>query len=146
MVGGVDKYYQIVKCFRDEDLRSDRQPEFTQIDIEMSFVNEEMIYNQMENLVRYLFKEVKDIPLPNKFPTMTYQEAMNLYGSDKPDLRFDMKITDFKSLVLESEFQAFKEVEMVKGLIVKKITVKELFLIIFGNIIIFIPDLEALFK
>ena len=119
MISGYDRYFQIVKCFRDEDLRSDRQPEFTQIDIEMSFVNEEMIYNQMENLVRYLFKELKDISLPNKFPTMTYQEAMNLYGSDKPDLRFDMKIIDFKSFVLESEFQAFKEVETVKGLIVK---------------------------
>ncbi len=119
MISGYDRYFQIVKCFRDEDLRSDRQPEFTQIDIEMSFVNEEMIYNQVENLIRYLFKKVKDISLPNKFPTMTYQEAMNLYGSDKPDLRFDMKIIDFKSYVLESEFQAFKEVEMVKGLIVK---------------------------
>ena len=118
MISGYDRYFQIVKCFRDEDLRADRQPEFTQIDIEMSFVDEEMIYNQMESLVCSVFKEVVGIDLPKSFPRLNWNDAMDKYGSDKPDLRFDMCLIDVKPLTDRSDFNAFKSVESVKGLVV----------------------------
>ncbi len=112
MVGGMDKYYQIVKCFRDEDLRADRQPEFTQIDCEMSFVEQEDILNMFEGLIRHLLKEVKEIELEN-FPRMTYDEAMRLYGSDKPDIRFDMKFVELNDLCQGKNFEIFDNAELV---------------------------------
>ncbi len=96
MVSGLDKYFQIVKCFRDEDLRADRQPEFTQVDCEMSFVTQEEILNTFEGLTKHLFKSALGVELSD-FPRMTYDEAMRRYGSDKPDLRFEMAFTDLKS-------------------------------------------------
>ena len=93
MVAGMDKYYQIVKCFRDEDLRADRQPEFTQIDCEMAFVEQEDILNMFEGLTRHLLKEVKDVEVSD-FPRITYDDAMKIYGSDKPDIRFEMKFVE----------------------------------------------------
>ena len=119
MISGYDRYFQIVKCFRDEDLRADRQPEFTQIDIEMSFVDEEDIFYHMENLTRSIFKSVINTDLPNPFPRMTYQESMEKYGSDKPDLRFKIELIDLKEYTDKSNFNAFKSVEKVKGIIVK---------------------------
>ena len=108
MVSGLDKYFQIVKCFRDEDFRADRQPEFTQIDIESSFVTQEDILDLGTNLIRYIWKEVLDISLPEKFKVMKYNEAMETYGSDKPDLRFDMPLIEFSEYVEKSEFNVFK--------------------------------------
>ena len=119
MISGYDRYFQIVKCFRDEDLRADRQPEFTQIDIEMSFVDEEDIFTYMENLTRYIFQTVKDIKLPDPFPRMTYAEAMERYGSDKPDIRYEMELIDVKSFTDESDFKAFSDAISVKALLVK---------------------------
>ena len=119
MISGFDRYFQIVKCFRDEDLRADRQPEFTQIDIEMSFVDEEDIFANMEDLTRSIFLSVKGIELPNPFPRITYKEAMEMYGSDKPDTRYDMKLHNLKSFTDKSDFNAFSSVECVSGLIVK---------------------------
>ena len=119
MISGYDRYFQIVKCFRDEDLRADRQPEFTQIDIEMSFVDEEDIYSMMEDLTKYIFHSVKKIKLPSVFPRISYAEAMETYGSDKPDLRYGMKLKNLKSFTDQSEFNAFKDVEYVAGIIVK---------------------------
>ena len=119
MISGYDRYFQIVKCFRDEDLRADRQPEFTQIDIEMSFVDEEDIFTYMENLTRYIFQTVKDIKLSHPFPRMTYAEAMERYGSDKPDIRYEMELIDIKSFTDESDFKAFSDAESVKALLVK---------------------------
>jgi aspartyl-tRNA synthetase len=107
MMSCLDRYYQIVRCFRDEDLRADRQPEFTQLDIEMSFIDETDITNTMENLVRYVFKQTLDIDLPNPFPRMTYAEAMQRYGSDKPDLRIDLKLVDVGDLVADVDFKVF---------------------------------------
>ena len=101
-----DRYYQIVKCFRDEDLRADRQPEFTQLDIETSFLNQEEIMQLMEGLIRHLFKELKDIDLP-EFPRMPYAEAMERYGSDKPDLRMDTELVTVDELVKDVEFKVF---------------------------------------
>ena len=118
MISGYDRYFQIVKCFRDEDLRADRQPEFTQIDIEMAFVNEEDIYFNMEKLTRHIFKEVKEISLPDSFIRLTYKEAMELYGSDKPDLRYELPIVDLKDFTDNSDFNAFKSVQRVKGIVV----------------------------
>jgi aspartyl-tRNA synthetase len=118
MISGLDRYFQIVKCFRDEDLRADRQPEFTQIDIEMSFVDEEDIFFQMEGLTRHIFKMVRDIDLPDPFPMLTYAKAMETYGSDKPDLRFKLALKDMKEFSDTSEFNAFKSTETVKGLVV----------------------------
>ncbi len=112
MVGGMDKYYQVVKCFRDEDLRADRQPEFTQIDCEMSFVEQEDILNMFEGLIRHLLKEVKGIELEN-FPRMTYDEAMRLYGSDKPDIRFDMQFVELNDLCQGKNFEVFDNAELV---------------------------------
>ena len=120
MISGYDRYFQIVKCFRDEDLRADRQPEFTQIDIEMSFVDEEDIFRYMEGLTKHVFQNVSKIDLPNSFPRITYKDAMETYGSDKPDLRYELKLIDLKEFTDLSEFNAFSSVERVKGLIVKE--------------------------
>ena len=118
MVAGMDKYYQIVKCFRDEDLRADRQPEFTQIDCEMSFVDQEDILNTFEGLTRHLLKEVKGVEL-NEFPRITYDEAMKMYGSDKPDIRFGMKFVELNDICKEKNFQVFDSSELVVGINVK---------------------------
>ena len=118
MISGYDRYFQIVKCFRDEDLRADRQPEFTQIDIEMSFIDEEIIYKEMESLTCHVFKSVKNIDLPDSFPRLTWTEAMHQYGSDKPDTRFLIFLQDIKSITDQSEFNAFKSVESVKAIVV----------------------------
>jgi len=118
MISGYDRYFQIVKCFRDEDLRADRQPEFTQIDIEMSFINENIIYKETEDLTRYVFKSVLDIDLPNPFPKLTWIDAMKKYGSDKPDTRFELFLRDIKSITDQSEFNTFKSVESVNAIIV----------------------------
>jgi aspartyl-tRNA synthetase len=107
MMSGLDRYYQIVRCFRDEDLRADRQPEFTQLDIEMSFVDEEIVTGTMESLVRHVFKSVLDVDLPDPFPRMTYAEAMQRYGSDKPDLRIDLELVDVSDLMSAVEFKVF---------------------------------------
>ncbi len=117
MVAGMDKYFQIVKCFRDEDLRADRQPEFTQIDCEMSFVTQEDILNTFEGLTKHLFKQVLEIELPD-FPRMTYDEAMRRYGSDKPDLRFGMEFVELNDLVKDSGFAVFDSAELVVGICV----------------------------
>ncbi len=115
MVAGMDRYFQIVKCFRDEDLRADRQPEFTQIDCEMAFVTQEDILNTFEGLTKYLFKTVKGIDLPD-FPRMSYDEAMKRYGSDKPDLRFDMEFTELNKLAKGHDFPVFDNAELVVGI------------------------------
>jgi aspartyl-tRNA synthetase len=109
MISGFDRYYQIVKCFRDEDLRADRQPEFTQIDIETSFLTQEEIVEMMEELVRHLFKDVLDVDLPKPFPRMGYDEAMARYGSDKPDLRIPLELTELTGLMKEVEFKVFRD-------------------------------------
>ena len=108
MVSGLDKYFQIVKCFRDEDFRADRQPEFTQIDIECSFVSQDDIIDLGTDLVKYIWKQVLNINLPNRFKIMSYNKAMETYGSDKPDLRFDMPLIEFSEYVNSSEFNVFK--------------------------------------
>ena len=118
MISGYDRYFQIVKCFRDEDLRSDRQPEFTQIDIEMSFVDEEDVFSHMEGLTHHIFKAIRGVDLPNPFPRLTYAEAMEIYGTDKPDLRYEMQLQDVKEFTDASDFNAFKSAEKVKGLLV----------------------------
>ena len=116
MVSGYDRYYQIVRCFRDEDLRADRQPEFTQIDCEMSFVEQEDVLNTFEGLVRHLLKTVKNVELGD-FPRMTYDEAMEKYGSDKPDLRFGMEFVDFSPVAQNKGFQVFDNCEVVLGIV-----------------------------
>lgn len=128
MVSGFDRYFQIVKCFRDEDLRADRQPEFTQIDCEMSFVDQEDVIAIFEELTKHLFKTLKGIELP-AFPRMTYADAMRLYGSDKPDTRFDMKFVEIKDLTEGKNFSVFDSVEYVGAICAKgaaKLTRKEL--------------------
>ena len=117
MVGGMEKYFQIAKCFRDEDLRADRQPEFTQIDMEMSFVDEDDVMSTAESLIAHVFKEVKDIDIQLPLPRMRYDDAMAYYGSDKPDLRFDMKINDITSIFANTEFSVFKNVIENNGII-----------------------------
>jgi aspartyl-tRNA synthetase len=112
MVSGFDRYFQIVKCFRDEDLRADRQPEFTQIDCEMSFVEQEDVLNMFEGLTKHLFKTIKGIELPD-FPRISYADAMRQYGSDKPDIRFGMKITELKELTTGHDFAIFDTAEYV---------------------------------
>ncbi len=107
MMAGFDRYYQIVRCFRDEDLRADRQPEFTQLDIETSFLTQEDIMKLMEGLMRHLFKEVMNVELPNPLPRMPYSEAMRRYGSDKPDLRISLELVDVADLVKDCEFKVF---------------------------------------
>ncbi len=117
MVGGMDKYFQIVKCFRDEDLRADRQPEFTQIDCEMAFVEQEDILNMFEGLTRHLLKEVKGIEV-DKFPRITYDYAMKTYGNDKPDIRFGMKFGELNTVAQHKEFGVFNSAELVVGIAV----------------------------
>ncbi|MCF6131225.1 aspartate--tRNA ligase [Flavobacterium wongokense] len=115
MVGGMDKYFQIVKCFRDEDLRADRQPEFTQIDCEMAFVEQEDILNVFEGLTRHLLKELKGIEVA-EFPRMTYEHAMKTYGNDKPDIRFEMKFGELNSTAQHKDFGVFNSAELVVGI------------------------------
>jgi aspartyl-tRNA synthetase len=110
MVAGLEKYFQIARCFRDEDLRADRQPEFTQIDIEASFVTQEDIIKLVEGLLASMFKAGLGIDVPEKFPRMTYQDAMDIYGSDKPDTRYDMKITDLGEVFAATEFKIFRSI------------------------------------
>lgn len=117
MVGGMDKYFQIVKCFRDEDLRADRQPEFTQIDCEMAFVEQEDILNVFEGLTRHLLKELKGIEVA-KFPRMTYEHAMKTYGNDKPDIRFGMEFGELNAYAQHKEFSVFNSAELVVGIAV----------------------------
>lgn len=117
MVGGLDKYFQIVKCFRDEDLRADRQPEFTQIDCEMTFVDQESILNQFEGLTRHLLKEIKGVEV-SEFPRMTYEEAMKIYGNDKPDIRFGMTFAELNDLAQGKGFGVFDSQELVVGIAV----------------------------
>ena len=117
MVGGLDKYFQIVKCFRDEDLRADRQPEFTQIDCEMTFVDQESILNQFEGLTRHLLKEIKGVEV-SEFPRMTYEKAMKTYGNDKPDIRFGMTFAELNDLAQGKGFGVFDSQELVVGIAV----------------------------
>ena len=117
MVGGMDKYFQIVKCFRDEDLRADRQPEFTQIDCEMAFVEQEDILNVFEGLTRHLLKEIKGIEV-DKFPRITYDYAMKTYGNDKPDIRFGMEFGELNEVAQHKEFPVFNAAELVVGIAV----------------------------
>ena len=119
MVSGFERYFQIAKCFRDEDLRADRQPEFTQIDMEMSFINQDDVISITEGLLQKLFKEIKGIDIKLPLDRMPYKKAMDLYGSDKPDLRFDMKINDVTSIFKDTEFPMFKDKEIVNCLVVK---------------------------
>ena len=107
MMSGFERYYQIVKCFRDEDLRADRQPEFTQLDVETSFMNEDEIMSMMEEMTRGMFKSVINVDLPDEFPTITYADAMNLYGVDRPDMRIPMQITDMDELMQGVDFKVF---------------------------------------
>jgi aspartyl-tRNA synthetase len=118
MVAGLDRYYQIVKCFRDEDLRADRQPEFTQIDCEMSFVEQEDVLQMFEGLVKHLFKNVKGIDIPD-LPRITYADAMKFYGSDKPDTRFDMKFVELNDMVKGKNFKVFDDAELVVAICAK---------------------------
>ena len=117
MVGGIDKYFQIVKCFRDEDLRADRQPEFTQIDCEMSFVNQEDILNTFEGLTKHLLSSIKNIKV-DEFPRITYEEAMSKYGCDKPDIRFGMELGDLNDISKHKDFNVFNSSELVIGIAV----------------------------
>jgi aspartyl-tRNA synthetase len=123
MVGGVERYYQIARCFRDEDLRADRQPEFTQIDIETSFLSQEDIMGMMETMMSKLMKEVKGLDIPAAFPRMTYDEAMSRYGSDKPDTRFGLELVDLSEIVKDSGFKVFAAA-VANGGQVKAINVK----------------------
>lgn len=109
MVGGLEKYFQIARCFRDEDLRADRQPEFTQIDVEMSFIEQEDIYNLIEGALVRIMKEVKGVDVNTPFPRLEYSDAMNRYGSDKPDTRFEMELVDLSGILKESEFKVFSD-------------------------------------
>ena len=117
MVGGMDKYFQIVKCFRDEDLRADRQPEFTQIDCEMAFIEQEDILNAFEGLTRHLLKEVNGVEV-DKFPRIIYDDAMRLYGNDKPDIRFGMEFGELNAVAQHKDFNVFNQAELVVGIAV----------------------------
>ncbi len=117
MVAGYDKYFQIVRCFRDEDLRADRQPEFTQIDCEMAFVERDDVLNAFEGLAKSLFKNVLDIEFTEEFPKMSYADAMEFYGSDKPDIRFEMKINEITSLVQGNNFSVFDQAEYIGAIV-----------------------------
>ena len=116
MMSGLDRYYQVARCFRDEDLRADRQPEFTQIDIEMSYVSENDVMTMAEGMMKRVFKEAMGIDIPTPFPRMLYDDAMRDYGVDKPDTRFDLKLKDITSIVRGSGFKLFAAAELVKGL------------------------------
>ncbi|MCK9343458.1 MAG: aspartate--tRNA ligase [Massilibacteroides sp.] len=120
MVSGFDRYFQIVKCFRDEDLRADRQPEFTQIDCEMSFVDQEDILTLFEGMAKHLFKSIRKVELLDEFPRMTWQDAMKYYGSDKPDIRFDMKFVELMDLLKGKGFKVFDEAAYIGGICVKE--------------------------
>ncbi|NNG07307.1 MAG: aspartate--tRNA ligase, partial [Desulfobacteraceae bacterium] len=124
MIAGFDRYYQIVRCFRDEDLRADRQPEFTQVDLEMAFTDEEGVMGVVEGMMREVFQEVLDMEVATDLPRLEYQEAMERFGSDKPDIRFGMELKDISDLVRESGFRAFSEV-IKKGGVVKGINVEQ---------------------
>ncbi len=119
MVSGYDRYYQIVKCFRDEDLRADRQPEFTQIDCEMSFVDQEDILSNFEDMLKHIFQEIKGITFDGKFPRMTFDDAMEFYGNDKPDIRFEMKLVNMSDTVKGNNFKVFDEAELVVAICAK---------------------------
>ena len=116
MVSGFDRYYQIVKCFRDEDLRADRQPEFTQIDCEMAFVNQQDVINTFEGLIKYLFRKILNIEFENSFPLITYDDAIEKYGSDKPDIRFDMSLNYIDDLAKSKGFNVFDQAEAIVGI------------------------------
>ena len=118
MVAGFDRYYQVARCFRDEDLRADRQPEFTQLDIEMSFMGQEEVIDLNERLICHIFKEVKNIDIDRPFPRLTYAEAMDQYGSDKPDTRYDLKLVNVSDLLKDSGFKVFSDT-VAKGGIIK---------------------------
>jgi aspartyl-tRNA synthetase len=115
MVSGFDRYFQITKCFRDEDLRADRQPEFTQVDIETSFMNEEDIMTMVEKMIREMYKKVSSVDLPSQFQRMTYQEAMHKYGSDKPDMRVTLEITELTDVMKDVDFKVFSSAATMKG-------------------------------
>jgi aspartyl-tRNA synthetase len=117
MVAGLDKYFQIVKCFRDEDLRADRQPEFTQIDCEMAFVEQDDVLNTFEGLIIDIFKKIKKIDI-NKFPKITYEQAIEIYGTDKPDIRFGMKFVELNDVCQHKDFNVFNSAELVVGIVV----------------------------
>jgi aspartyl-tRNA synthetase len=119
MVSGYDRYFQLAKCFRDEDLRADRQPEFTQVDCEMSYVEQEDVINMFEGLVKHIFKYVKNIDFTEPFPRMTWDDAMRIYGSDKPDIRFDMKFVEFTNLAKGKGFSVADEAELTVGICAK---------------------------
>ncbi len=123
MISGFDRYYQIVRCFRDEDLRADRQPEFTQIDLEMSFVNEEDVMNIVEGMLKTIFKDAKGIEIQTPFPTISYDDAMLKYGNDKPDTRFNLELSDITEILRNSEFKVFSDA-VKKGGIVKALNLK----------------------
>ena len=116
MVAGFDRYFQIVKCFRDEDLRADRQPEFTQIDCEMAFVEQQDVLSTFEGMTKHLFKVIKDVEFDYDFPQMPYSEAMKYYGSDKPDIRFEMKFVEMKDMLADCGFKVFESAEYVGGI------------------------------
>ena len=123
MVAGMEKYFQIARCFRDEDLRADRQPEFTQLDMEMSFIDEDDIMTLTENLIAYVFKNALGKELQVPFGRMTWDDAMDQYGSDKPDLRFGMKLVNMNQALEGTQFKVFKDI-IEKGGLVKAINVK----------------------
>ncbi len=126
MVAGVEKYYQMARCFRDEDLRADRQPEFTQVDLEMSFIDREDMYALIEKVLKNTWKEVLGVDIPTPFPRMPYQEAMDRYGVDKPDTRFAIEIVDFTELFKKSEFKVFNTIANTAGSVVRAINAKGL--------------------
>ncbi len=119
MVSGMDRYFQIVKCFRDEDLRADRQPEFTQIDCEMSFVEQEDVISLFEGMAKYLFKEIRGIELKDEFPRMSWADAMKYYGSDKPDTRFGMKFVELDGILKGHGFSVFDNAAYIGGICAK---------------------------
>ena len=126
MIAGYDRYYQLARCFRDEDLRADRQPDFTQLDMEMSFVELDDVLSTQEGLMAHVFRETLGVDLPVPFPRMEYMDAMNLYGSDKPDLRFDLKFTDVTDLFHGGEFKAFAAAQAVKVIAAPELTRKQI--------------------